>query len=220
MTPEEMLEQLAEFQAQADLLELNRQELIDSVKVPDEVLAAQKEANERRQKLDSELWTREKRYDAMTADLLAAIVDPPMPPEFVAAKAEADRKRQEIVNKATHDEDEDRKAVQSLKAKIDADLQAQIAEVYNQVAIRKQEINDEFSEKASGVLDNIAKLTADVKAEVIKVGKSVKGSVYQAVFVKGRVTWNTDMLDGMIIAYPELGKARKEGQPSVTLRKN
>ena len=220
MTHEEMLEQLAEFQAQADLLELQRQELIDAVKVPDEVLATQKEANERRQKLDAYFWERQNAIREEESATLDLVKEPELPPEYIAAFEAARKQQLEIQKRFAAEAEKERLAVIEAKTRIDTDLQAQIAEVYNQVAIRKQEINDEFSEKASGVLDNIAKLTADVKAEVIKIGKSVKGSVYQAVFVKGRVTWNTDMLDGMIIAYPELGKARKEGQPSVTLRKN
>ena len=42
--------------------------------------------------------------------------------------------------------------------------------------IRKQEISAEFSDKAAGVLDNIAKLTVQIKAETKKLGKTVKGS--------------------------------------------
>jgi hypothetical protein len=220
MNAEQMLDALADYQSQADYLALEKQRLIDEVKIPAEVLAAQDEANKARQKADSEYWSVAKRMRASKKELLSTIFEPEMPPEYVKAMEEAralkhdiEVKYGDLVNAALQ------KSFQE-KAKIDVDLQAQVAEVYNQVAIRKQEINAEFDDKAKGVLDNIAKLTADVKAAVVEIGHTVKGSVYQAVYVKGRVTWITDMLDGMMIAFPALSKARKEGAPSVTLRKN
>jgi phage host-nuclease inhibitor protein Gam len=106
-----------------------------------------------------------------------------------------------------------------MKAKIDADLQAKTADVYTKVYIRRNEIEAEFADKAASVIDNIASLTAEIKAATIQEGKTVKSKFWQAVYVKGRVTWNTDMLDGMCVAFPELLKARKCGEPSVTLRK-
>jgi len=220
MNVETMLDTLAEYQAQADYLALEKQRLIDEVKIPAEVLAAQDEANRSRQLIDARLWTRQRAQNEEKEAALSERTKPDLPPEYAAAMESYRLNGVAIERRFDAIMQEDQKRIAEEKAKIDADLQAQIAEVYNQVAVRKQEINAEFDDKASGVLDNIAKLTADIKAEVVKVGHSVKGSVYQAVYVKGRVTWITDMLDGMMIAFPELAKARKEGAPSVTLRKN
>jgi hypothetical protein len=220
MNVETMLDTLAEYQAQADYLALEKQRLIDEVKIPAEVLAAQDEANRSRQLIDARLWTRQRAQNEEKEAALSERTKPDLPPEYADAMESYRLNGVAIERRFDAIMQEDQKRIAEEKAKIDADLQAQIAEVYNQVAVRKQEINAEFDDKASGVLDNIAKLTADIKAEVVKVGHSVKGSVYQAVYVKGRVTWITDMLDGMMIAFPELAKARKEGAPSVTLRKN
>jgi len=69
------------------------------------------------------------------------------------------------------------------------------------------------------VEDNIKKLEAEIKAEVKTGGTSVKGKYFHAVYVKGRVTWNTDKMDAWLVDHPFLKEARKEGDPSITLRR-
>ena len=54
---EKMLDQLGEWEAQAALLEMDKRRLLDEVKIPDEVLAAQDEANKKRQAIDGEFWS-------------------------------------------------------------------------------------------------------------------------------------------------------------------
>lgn len=219
MEIEMMLDQLAEFQSQADYLDLKRDELLNEVKIPAEVLAAQDEANQARQKVDAQLWQRQRIQNEEKIQALDRRVKPELPPEYIAAMEAYRLEGTAIERQFDQIMQEDQKRVATEKAKIDADLQAKIADVYRQVEVRKAEINAEFSEKASGVLDNIAKLTAEIKLAVKQGGKTIKGQFYQAVYVRGRVTWNTDMLDGLIVAFPALAKARKEGEPSVTIRK-
>lgn len=243
MKIEEKLDQLAEFQSQADLLELDRQKLIDQVKIPAEVLSAQDEANKRRQEIETQFWNRQKEIQAATQEMLAEIKDPEMPPEFVAALAETRQKRAEIQADADAQIERNRKKMAEAKAAIDAELTASVAEVYKQVEQRKFDINAEFEEKSTAVLDNIEKLREQIKTETEKFGESVKGKFFQAVYVKGRTTWTTDTLDNVFFAlaslysilkelgWPELTakvgfiiedmtKARKVGKPSVTIRKN
>jgi len=219
MNIKQQLDTLSDYQAQVAFLEMQKQELLDTVKIPEEVLSAQAEANKQRQKIDSDFYNRSKYYDQQLVEAMAAVKDPEMPPEFVAALEAARIKRSAIENDFAAKEAEDQRAVIAAKTKIDAELQAKVQDVYTQVATRKNEINIEFTEKASGAQDNIAKLTAEIKQAVKEFGDSVKGSFLHAVYVKGRITWNTDMLDGMVVAFPALAKARKEGEPSVTLRK-
>ena len=216
---EQMLDQLAEWQAQADLLEMDKRRLLDEVKIPAEVLAAQDEANKARQEIDAQLWKQQRIQNQEKEVALSSREKPELPPEYVAAMEKYRLDGVAIERRFDEMMQEDQKKIGDAKAQIDADLQAKVADVYRQVEIRKQEISAEFSDKAAGVLDNIAKLTADIKNAVKEVGKTVKGKFYQAVYVKGRVSWNTDMLDGMIAVIPQLAKARKEGEPSVTLRK-
>ena len=81
------------------------------------------------------------------------------------------------------------------------------------------EIEAEFSGKNEAVSEKIALLETEVKDLVKQNGASVKGQFLHAVFAKGRVTWDSKQLDGLMIAIPELAQARKEGDPSVSLRK-
>jgi hypothetical protein len=57
-----------------------------------------------------------------------------------------------------------------------------------------------------------------VKESVIAGGESVKGEFLHAVYVKGRTTWETKLLDGFAAAHPEILQFRKVGEPSVTIR--
>lgn len=86
----------------------------------------------------------------------------------------------------------------------------------------KQKVNEidiEFSGKAQGAQANIAELTEQIKADVLASAKSVKTEHLQAVFAKGRVSWDTRGVEGFALAHPELMAYRKEGEPSVGIRK-
>ena len=88
-----------------------------------------------------------------------------------------------------------------------------------EVKAKLAEIDAEFNDKASTVENNIVELESLVKAEVLKTGKTVKGSHMMAVWNKGRISWDNKVLDDLMIVLPELSKARKEGDPFVSLKK-
>jgi hypothetical protein len=88
-----------------------------------------------------------------------------------------------------------------------------------EIKAKLAEIDTEFQTQYEGVDANIAKLTDEIKADVIKDGATVKGTNLMAVFSKGRVTWDGKKLDGMMSLIPQLKDARKEGEPSVSIRK-
>lgn len=215
----EKLDTLAEYLAQADLLELKKRELLDKVKVPAEVLRAQNDSNVQRQAADSDLWNIQETISEQARAELAEIKDPEMPPEFVTALEVVRQKRAEINARVMQDESNYRRICTEAKANIDADMQAKTVDIYADIETRKAEIAAEFVDQIDAVNNNIAKLTAEIKTETIQAGHSAKGKFYQAVYVSGRVTWKTDMLDGLIVAFPALAKARKEGEPSFALRK-
>jgi uncharacterized protein YqeY len=120
---------------------------------------------------------------------------------------------------------------QAQKALLDLDKKQMIEDVYNRLytpevrqaleEIKKAEadINAEFAIKSEAVDENIAKLTAEIKDEVLANGATVKGEHMMAVFTKGRVSWDTKGLDGYVVAHPEVSQFRKEGDPSVSIRK-
>ena len=101
-----------------------------------------------------------------------------------------------------------------------ADKQALIDQVLTPDIRRKlDEIEDEFSDKSGAVLEKISDLENAIKQDVIAEGATVKGKYMMAVFTKGRVSWDTKALDGYAAAHPEVAQFRKEGAPSVSIRK-
>ena len=64
----------------------------------------------------------------------------------------------------------------------------------------------------------IASMKKAIGAEVLAHGAPVKGSVLQAIINKGRVSWDSKLLEGYAVAHPEIKAARKEGEPTVTIR--
>lgn len=85
----------------------------------------------------------------------------------------------------------------------------------------KQALDDITAEEKTALdalQSGIASLTDEVKAEVLQAGTTIKGDYLQAVWSKGRVSWDTKSLDGYAAAHPELARFRKEGEPSVAIR--
>lgn len=86
----------------------------------------------------------------------------------------------------------------------------------------KEQLDDMDIEQKSAqepVQEYIEKLTAEIKQDVIKEGTTAKGDFLMAVWNKGRVSWDTKGLDGYAVAHPEMSAFRKEGDPTVTIRK-
>jgi hypothetical protein len=81
------------------------------------------------------------------------------------------------------------------------------------------EIEAEFADNIRVVNGRAAALEAEVKTAVATNGASVKGDFLQAVYAKGRTSWDTKALEGFAAAHPEIEKFRKTGEPSVSIRK-
>jgi hypothetical protein len=80
------------------------------------------------------------------------------------------------------------------------------------------DIDAEFSEKVVAVDENINALTDCIKQAILEEGVSIKGTFLHAIYVKGRVSWDTKGLDGYAVAHPEMAAFRKVGDPSVSIR--
>lgn len=108
---------------------------------------------------------------------------------------------------------------QSQRQLLQLEKQALIDSVITpEIKAQLAEIDAEFGDKFAGVDDYITSLTEKVKNSVINEGVTVKGQFLQAVYNKGRVSWNTKGLDGYIVAHPELEQFRQVGEPSVSIR--
>lgn len=65
---------------------------------------------------------------------------------------------------------------------------------------------------------SIAAVRTSIEQQVLELGASVKGDSLMAVWTKPRVTYDGKILEGFILAHPELAAARHVGQPSVSIR--
>ena len=109
---------------------------------------------------------------------------------------------------------------QAQRSLIEIKKQELIDGIYTQeIKVKLQEIDAEFTTQYEGVDANITAITEQIKQAVIDNGASVKGSFLHAVYAKGRVSWDSKTLDGLALVIPEVLKARKEGEPSISIRK-
>lgn len=81
------------------------------------------------------------------------------------------------------------------------------------------EIDAEFDPKIAELNQTKAILEAQIKAQVLEAGRTIKGTYHSFVWSKPRVSWDTKALDGYAAAHPEILQFREEGSPSVSVRK-
>ena len=76
----------------------------------------------------------------------------------------------------------------------------------------------QFETENAEAMREIALLEAEIKQEVLTRGVTVKSKHMIAMWNKGRISWNSRLLEGYAIAHPDILKMRKEGAPSVSFR--
>jgi len=89
----------------------------------------------------------------------------------------------------------------------------------SEVQMQLIELDAERQTALESIQGGIASLETEIRSGVLETGISVKGAKLHAIWSKGRVSWDTKSLDGYVIAHPELTAFRKEGDPSVSIRK-
>jgi len=87
-----------------------------------------------------------------------------------------------------------------------------------EIKAKLDEIDIEYDDKEGAVSENIRLLTDEIKASVLEHGEKVKGEFLQAVYVKGRSSWDTKGLMGYAKAHPEIDAFYMRGNPSVSIR--
>jgi hypothetical protein len=78
--------------------------------------------------------------------------------------------------------------------------------------------NDEVQDVLRFTAKQEVDLTEEIKVVVVKSGESIKGLKLQAIFTKGRTTWDAGALEGYAVAHPEINALKKVGDPSVSIR--
>jgi hypothetical protein len=112
------------------------------------------------------------------------------------------------------------------------ELLNQLLAVQEQVAARAEPYDKKVQElqlaKAAAIGEELPKqeseITKAIKALAVTIGHTVRGDGLQAVWSKGRESWDTSKLEGYIAGIPdrELQQAllgfKKVGNPSVSIR--
>lgn len=102
-----------------------------------------------------------------------------------------------------------------------AEKAARIDAVFTEeIKAKIEEINTTLAPKFEEIATNIEALTAEIKADVLKHGSSVKGRYLMATWNKGRAGgWDSAKLEGFALVHPEILKAKKpDGEPTVSFR--
>jgi hypothetical protein len=84
---------------------------------------------------------------------------------------------------------------------------------------RVSEIEQEFAHKEETARRNIETLAAEIRFDTLAFGRSVRGSEYQAVWSKGRISWDDKSLSVYARAHSEILPFRKEGEPIISIRR-
>jgi len=108
--------------------------------------------------------------------------------------------------------------VKAAVALTQSELETKRAELMKQIQEELDALEAEFQPLLESANNRVAALEAEIKDGVLSVGASVKGGHFHAVYVRGRVTWETEALDKYAEAHPEVAQFRHQGQPSVSLR--
>jgi hypothetical protein len=100
------------------------------------------------------------------------------------------------------------------------DYEAKRSEVLKRIQAELDAIDEEFKPSLEAAEANAQALEAQIKNDVLLRGESLRGGVYQAIYMKGRISWDGIGMNEYARDHPDVLKFRKEGQPSVSLRKS
>lgn len=84
--------------------------------------------------------------------------------------------------------------------------------------LRFTDLKNSFDRETADLQEAIKGLEEEIKAEVIKIGETVKTEHISAIYCKGKETWDGKLLTGYAVAHPEILAAKKVGQPTVSFR--
>lgn len=87
-----------------------------------------------------------------------------------------------------------------------------------ELLVQFEDIKAEYEAQTAVLKTTVTALELEIKAAVAELGATVSGDELQAVWAKGRASWDTKALDGYGAAHPELMQFKTVGDPSVSIR--
>ncbi len=98
------------------------------------------------------------------------------------------------------------------------DYEARRAEILKAVQAELDELEAEYQPLLDAAQKRAETLEAEIRQAVEERGASVRGAHLQAVYTRGRVTWDSRKLDRYAESHPDINAFRRQGEPSVALR--
>ncbi|MCA1553883.1 MAG: hypothetical protein LC737_05850 [Chloroflexi bacterium] len=98
------------------------------------------------------------------------------------------------------------------------DYEAKRQEILRAVQAELDALADEYQPLVDTLSENIESLTDEIRGDVLAHGATVKCERLQAVYMRGRVSWDTRALDHYAESHPDVQAYRREGEPRVQLR--
>jgi len=98
------------------------------------------------------------------------------------------------------------------------DYEAKRNEILKTVLAELQALDSEYDPLFESAQNRAALLEEEVRQLTLQYGASVKGRQFQAVYNRGRITWDNAALDQYATHHPEILAHRREGEPSISLR--
>jgi len=89
-----------------------------------------------------------------------------------------------------------------------------------EILARVDEIRAKYKDTKEAVGFELSVLEKEIKESVLTMKETIKSKNVMAVWNKGRVSWDSKLLEGMAKLEPKLLAARKEGEPTVSIRFN
>ena len=98
------------------------------------------------------------------------------------------------------------------------DYETKRTQILKQVQAELDALDSEYKPVIERVDENIAMLENEIKTDVLLHGESVSGGMYRAIYMQGRVSWDSEGINKYAEAHPDVLQFRKQGQPIVSLR--
>ena len=95
---------------------------------------------------------------------------------------------------------------------------ARDAAIPDEIRSRLLSIDAEFEEPITEQAARVQNMEANIRVRVEAEGCSTKSTHLHAIWMKGRVSWDSKGLEGYSKANPQVLHFRTEGSPSVSLR--
>jgi hypothetical protein len=99
-----------------------------------------------------------------------------------------------------------------------ADYEAKRAEILGKVQSELDALEAEYAPLLQTSSEHTDSIMAEIKNDVLRHGASVRSDSVQAVYAKGRTSWDAKGLGQYAEAHPDIVEYRKQGEPTVSVR--